>query len=71
MNCVCRSRRVPERDLVLDDHARQFLVGELAHVVVANTMILRGLAPAAAWNATTTVARVARRGLTGAMWLKF
>jgi hypothetical protein len=56
---------------MLDDHPLQFLVGELAHVVVANTMILRGLAPAAAWNATTTVARVARRGLTGAMWLKF
>ena len=32
---------------MLDDHAVQFLVAKLRHIVVADTMVLRGLTPAA------------------------
>ena len=38
---------IRDRLLMPDDHPLKVLVGELPHVVVADAMVLRGLAPAA------------------------
>ena len=43
----CLDALVGNRRLALHDDLLQFFVGEMAHVIVANVMILRGLAPAA------------------------